>query len=221
MTRRLTLSFDNGPTPGITEGVLDALADADVRATFFLVGSQLARPGARALAERARKEGHWIGNHTFSHGEPLGLRAEPGAADEILLMHDLLGELAGDEPLFRPNGRARLGPHLLNREAVGALRQISASIVLWTSVPKDRKVDVDHADSWLQQAKRDVLRNDWTLMVLHDRPSGHAEPGPMAFLPDFLAWVKREAEIVQQFPSHCMPMVAGEPQPGLAELVTP
>ncbi|MFC3125524.1 polysaccharide deacetylase family protein [Pseudoroseomonas globiformis] len=58
----VTLSFDNGPEPEVTPAVLDVLRARDVPATFFLLGQKLA--AHRAIAERAKAEGHWIGNHT-------------------------------------------------------------------------------------------------------------------------------------------------------------
>ena len=63
----LTLSFDNGPEPDVTPAVLDILARRNLRATFFVIGDKLAQPGRRALAERAHAEGHWIGNHSYTH----------------------------------------------------------------------------------------------------------------------------------------------------------
>jgi peptidoglycan/xylan/chitin deacetylase (PgdA/CDA1 family) len=74
----LTVTFDNGPEPSITPGVLDVLARRGVRTTFFVIGSKLASRDARACAERAHAEGHWIGNHTWTHSRPLG--ENPGAA---------------------------------------------------------------------------------------------------------------------------------------------
>lgn len=218
---RLTLTFDNGPTPGITESVLDALEAAEVRATFFLVGTQLVRSGARQLAERALSAGHRLGSHTYSHGEPLGTQPSGVIESEILKMHALMGDLAGDEMLFRPNGKGRVGPHLLSAQAVETLTDLRATVVLWTSVPKDRAAVVDSPKAWLADAERAVLDSDWTLMVLHDRPSGFPAPGPMAFLPDFLAWAKDTAEIVQEFPPACTPMRRGVPGPDLARFVTP
>ena len=53
MTPRVTLTFDNGPSR-VTAQVLDVLAERGLRASFFLVGERLQRPGMRALAERAR-----------------------------------------------------------------------------------------------------------------------------------------------------------------------
>ncbi|HKU98762.1 MAG TPA: polysaccharide deacetylase family protein [Vineibacter sp.] len=60
----ITLTFDNGPEPDVTPGVLDTLARHGLTSTFFVIGEKLAMPGRRALSERAAAEGHWIGNHT-------------------------------------------------------------------------------------------------------------------------------------------------------------
>ncbi len=49
----VTLSFDNGPTQGVTEDVLAVLADHDIRATFFVVGEKVATPAGQHLAARA------------------------------------------------------------------------------------------------------------------------------------------------------------------------
>ena len=73
----VTLTFDNGPAPGTTEWVLDVLAERKLRATFFVVGTMLDRKGARALAERAVAEGHWVGNHSMTHTTPLGAGLDP------------------------------------------------------------------------------------------------------------------------------------------------
>ena len=68
----LTLTFDNGPEPGVTPRVLDILRERGIKATFFVIGEKLGDPERRRLAARAHDEGHWIGNHTFTHSVPLG-----------------------------------------------------------------------------------------------------------------------------------------------------
>jgi peptidoglycan/xylan/chitin deacetylase (PgdA/CDA1 family) len=63
--KELVLTFDDGPWPGTTPKVLDALKRECVRATFFLLGRNAkAHP---ALARRELAEGHSIGHHTFAH----------------------------------------------------------------------------------------------------------------------------------------------------------
>jgi len=63
--KELVLTFDDGPWPGTTPKVLDALKHECVRATFFLLGRNVqAHP---QFAKRALAEGHTLGHHTFSH----------------------------------------------------------------------------------------------------------------------------------------------------------
>ena len=61
----IALTFDDGPDPTWTPRILDILARYHVRATFFVVGSQVAR--YPSLARRIVDDGHQIGVHTFSH----------------------------------------------------------------------------------------------------------------------------------------------------------
>jgi len=62
---RIALTFDDGPHPVHTAPLLDALAELDVHATFFLVGEDVdAHP---ALVARMARDGHELGNHTYCH----------------------------------------------------------------------------------------------------------------------------------------------------------
>lgn len=212
---KVTLTFDNGPDPDATPFVLDALAAAGASATFFVLGGKLAQPERRRLAERARDEGHWIGNHTWSHGTPLGLDPRPDAvAREIDATERALGELAHPDRLFRPFGRGgALGPHLLSRAAVDCLRAGGFTCVLWNSIPRDW----DDPDGWVARALADCAAQDWTVLVLHDLPTG-----AMRHLPGFLDALRtRGAEIVQDFPPACLVTRRGEPLPGWERYVTP
>src|SRR5438034_7693299 len=115
----VTLSFDNGPDPDVTGQVLDVLARRDIKATFFVLGSRLQNPKSRKLAERAAAEGHWIGNHSWSHKIPLGEDTRVDSVDiEIAATDRALGNLADSRRLFRPFGKGgKIGHHLLSRAA--------------------------------------------------------------------------------------------------------
>ena len=56
--KRVTLTFDNGPTPGVTERVLDILARARILSTFFVIGRNLDDRAAMALMKEAHAAGH-------------------------------------------------------------------------------------------------------------------------------------------------------------------
>jgi peptidoglycan/xylan/chitin deacetylase (PgdA/CDA1 family) len=63
--RVLHLTFDDGPTPDITDKVLSMLAKADARATFFCIGRNAERHPE--ILRRITDAGHAVGNHTYSH----------------------------------------------------------------------------------------------------------------------------------------------------------
>jgi peptidoglycan/xylan/chitin deacetylase (PgdA/CDA1 family) len=63
--RSIYLTFDDGPTPEITDFVLECLAEYNAKATFFCIGKNAqAHP---ALIQRIQDAGHSIGNHTMHH----------------------------------------------------------------------------------------------------------------------------------------------------------
>jgi len=65
--REVVLTFDDGPSSPYTEMVLEALAAECVKATFFVLGSNV--EDDPELVRRIAKEGHSIGTHTFDHVE--------------------------------------------------------------------------------------------------------------------------------------------------------
>ncbi len=61
----ILLTFDDGPTPGVTEDLLDLLEAYNVRAIFFTVGVRIQK--APHLVSRICQRGHQVGNHGNSH----------------------------------------------------------------------------------------------------------------------------------------------------------
>jgi peptidoglycan/xylan/chitin deacetylase (PgdA/CDA1 family) len=210
----LTLTFDNGPEPDVTPAVLDVLARHALRATFFVVGSKLATPAGRKLAERAHAEGHWIGNHTWTHSQPLGYREPEAIADEIGRTQEAIGALADARKLFRPfGGGGRLHQGLLSRAAVDFLLRGGFTCVLWNAIPRDW----DDPDGWVDRALAQCQAAPWVLMVLHDLPSG-----AMAHLDRFLdAVIERGITLRQDFPPDCVPIVEGKAVLALEDYVMP
>lgn len=206
---RITLSFDNGPEPGVTPHVLDVLAGEGVAASFFVLGHKIAEPAVRALAETAHARGHWIGNHTYHHETPLGQVAEPGrAAAEIRETQALMEGLAHPDRFFRPfGGGGRIGPHLLSREAADVLAEDAMTCVLWNVIPRDWA----EPDDWPGRALEMIAPLDHALVVLHDLPTG-----AMDHLAGFIRAARAAGHAFERdFPAACVPMRCGRAEPGM------
>ena len=200
----VTLTFDNGPEPAVTPRVLDILGSAGIRATFFVLGSKLADPARRGIAKRTHAEGHWVGNHTMTHSTPLGRLADPAKAiAEIVETQALIGELAHPDRLFRPfGGGGDIGRHLLNRAAVDVIRDERMTCVLWNAIPRDW----EDPRGWAEVALAQCLAQPWTLLVLHDLPTG-----AMGRLKIFIERVlDHGGRFRQDFPPECVPILRGQ-----------
>lgn len=213
--RRVTLTFDNGPVPEHTDAIVTVLNALQTPATFFVVGRQLDDPGCRQALERAVASGHWVANHTFSHGEPLGSSNDPQRAkDEIGLAQAAIGPLAHPDRFFRPNAGGQIGPQLLSQAAVEYLAAHRYTVVTWNNVPEDW---TEPTREWVDRALARMETQDWSLVVIHDHLIG-----PMLdTLSDFIERVRAGGgEFVQEFPPDCIPMLRGGPRPSLSTIVT-
>jgi peptidoglycan/xylan/chitin deacetylase (PgdA/CDA1 family) len=198
----VTLSFDNGPEPDVTPHVLDTLAKHDLKASFFVIGRKAATPEGRALSVRAKAEGHWIGNHTFSHTQPLGELDRVAALREFDQAEEALAWLDQRPRLFRPYGRqGKKGEHLFHPALIERFVSGGFSTVLWNCVVGDWK----DPDGWMNTAFPLCTSGGHKLLVLHDQPSG-----AMRHLDTFLARLRdANVPIVQDFPDDCVPIRAG------------
>jgi peptidoglycan-N-acetylglucosamine deacetylase len=200
----LTLTFDNGPEPGVTPRVLDILRERDIKATFFVIGRKLDDPARRRLAVRAYDEGHWIGNHTFTHSVPLGEQRDRDTAEnEVGRTQTVIGDLAHAQRWFRPfGGGGNLDARLLKPSVVDYLVRHRYSCVLWNTIPRDW----DNPNGWVDRALDQCRSRSWPLMVLHDLPSG-----AMEHLERFLDCAGAAgASFRQDFPPDCVPIRSGE-----------
>ena len=96
------LTFDAGYENGNTPAILDALKSHHVSATFFTVGNFLA--DEPALVERMLKEGHTIGNHTFTHPDMSKISTKESFSKELRKVEELYKEITGTEmpKYYRP-----------------------------------------------------------------------------------------------------------------------
>jgi peptidoglycan/xylan/chitin deacetylase (PgdA/CDA1 family) len=130
--RALYLTFDDGPNPRYTPGVLDLLDRHRARATFFLTGGAIEAHGD--IVKEIVARGHALGNHSYSHPAFTGISLRRQVA-EIERTNDLLRRFDGrPRHVFRPPyGKIRL-PTI----ALCLLRR--QSVALWTHDSLDFKL---------------------------------------------------------------------------------
>ncbi len=171
----LFLTFDDGPLDS-TPGILDRLGERGQKATFFVLGRNLANPRYRESAIRTLQEGHDIGNHSYSH--PSFSHIGAGQVEsEIRRTHELIEELvqdAGVDPtrqnlFFRfPYGDEGYGSSY--RAARKVLSRLGYRIASWTRDTHDWQMEMG---GWWRQPWRvlsilnQAQANDVVLM--HDR----------------------------------------------------
>jgi chitin deacetylase len=127
----IALTFDDGPGPA-TPQLLDVLSARGAKATFFLLGCNIER--ARAVALRMAREGHVLGNHSFSHARPEAISeaqlvAEIGRNDALL--HEIYREAGVAPPRSPLPVRLPYGPAPNDRRLV-ALASIGRTHTHWT-----------------------------------------------------------------------------------------
>jgi len=130
-TRRLALTFDDGPDAEWTPRVLDILGHAGVRATFFVIGARAAR--ASAVVKRIAAEGHEVANHSWSHRN-LWFCGPASTREQVRRGHDTIAELTGTAPRhFRPPWG------MVNAAMFSAVRKAGERVVFWSIQPEGQR----------------------------------------------------------------------------------
>ena len=96
----VAFTFDDGPHPNVTPRILQILKEYNIRATFFMLGSQVKKYSN--IAKQVADNGHEIGNHTYSHPNLKKLTTKR-IIEEIHSTNEIITLTTGIEPtLFRP-----------------------------------------------------------------------------------------------------------------------
>jgi peptidoglycan/xylan/chitin deacetylase (PgdA/CDA1 family) len=128
----IAMTFDDGPSGKLTPKLLDLLAAHHIKATFFVIGQNV-EENPQILA-RAAREGHEIGNHSWSHPN-LGKMSDEGVRRELRRTDDLIKETIGTRPtLMRPPYGS-----LSTRQKRWIHDEFGYQIIIWDVDPLDWK----------------------------------------------------------------------------------
>lgn len=154
--KHVALTFDDGPNPVATAGILDTLQTENVRATFFLLGRHVER--WPELARRIVEDGHALGNHGFHHRK-LHFRAPAYVRMDIERGSDAIARATKTRPAYF---RA---PHGFRSPWVsGIARRLGQRTVGWTLGVWDS--DLPGADVIVRRAVGGCRPG--TILLLHD-----------------------------------------------------
>ena len=96
----IAMTFDDGPSEKLTPRLLNLLAAHHIKATFFVIGQNVVEHPE--IVQRAAREGHQIGNHSWSHPN-LGKMSDEGVRRELQKTEDAIKSATGARPtLLRP-----------------------------------------------------------------------------------------------------------------------
>ncbi len=100
-TKELVITVDDGPTPGVTEKILDALAKYNAQGVFFVIGDKAKRHPE--LLARMQREGHIVANHSMTHanlGDVSFFKRKKVVQSEILGAHEVIKNYATNSPRY-------------------------------------------------------------------------------------------------------------------------
>jgi peptidoglycan-N-acetylglucosamine deacetylase len=176
----LYLTFDDGPTPFITEKVLELLDEYNAKATFFCIGKNIEQhPGIFNLI---KEKGHHIGSHTYSHLNGWKSKAEEYINDYMK------GRDLSQSNLFRPPyGKILLKPL--------QVIQKQDKVIMWDILSKDYDNQLTPDDVYAN-----VTRNltPGSIIVFHD--SEKAKNNLLVVLPRILEYLSQQGYVLEAIP---------------------
>ncbi len=154
--QKIYLTFDDGPTPKITDWVLNELDKVQAKATFFCIGNNIAKHPN--IVSNLVDKGHQIANHSYNHAKGWGTSATD-YIEELIQTEKLLQQFSESKKLFRPPyGR-------ITRKQIKEVQSLGHKIIMWTIVVGDFSKELN------TQKAIDYLTNKTqtgSILVFHD-----------------------------------------------------
>ena len=138
--KRVFLTFDDGPSTSVTPYILDLLKEENIKATFFVLGTKAeTNPN---LVKREFEEGHFIGNHGFSHRYDDIYSSTQSVLDEYNKTNEVIKKAIGNNNynslVFRfPGGSSGGKYHNLKQQAKELLKQNGVASLDWNALTND------------------------------------------------------------------------------------
>jgi peptidoglycan/xylan/chitin deacetylase (PgdA/CDA1 family) len=185
--KKIYLTFDDGPTPEITEWTMQELEKYNAKATFFCIGNNIEKHPE--IFEKVIANGHSIGNHTFNHLNGWKTSTEEYLENSFLCEEQILkSEIYNlKSKLFRP-------PYgKIKASQAKKLRQSGYKIIMWDVLSADYDRSISK-----EKCLENVLQNvkSGSIIVFHD--SVKAFPNLEYTLPKALKYWKEKGFVFEK-----------------------
>jgi len=154
---KVFITFDDGPTPEITEWTLEQLKKYNAKATFFCIGNNIEKHPE--IFEKVFADGHSIGNHTFNHLKGWKTATKKYSNNVLLCQSEIANHTSQITNLFRPP-YGKIKPSQSKK-----LRALGYKIIMWDII----SYDFD-AETSTEKCLNNVLKNikSGSIIVFHD-----------------------------------------------------
>lgn len=168
--RRVFLTFDDGPSKSVTIPILDILKQNNVKATFFVLGSNAER--YPEIVKRAYQEGHYIANHSFTHVYSNIYSSPQAVLDEYNRTETAIKNAIGDQTynsrVFRFPGGTSGGKYAnIKAEAVNLLNQNNVAHLDWNALTADA-AGLDNVNDMMNYVETTMGNKNSVVILMHD-----------------------------------------------------
>ena len=165
--KTIYLTFDDGPTPAITDWVLTTLKAFNAKATFFCIGNNIEKHPD--IFQRIFSQGHTIGNHTQNHLK--GWKHSTKKYINDIEKTEVLIRKYSKENKQKPNTKTLFRPPYgkLKLKQAKALQKLNYCIVLWDVLSFDWDSSVSE-EKCLSNVKTNA--KEGSIIVFHDSVKG-------------------------------------------------
>ena len=198
-TKRVFLTFDDGPSKNVTTQILDTLKQENIKATFFLLGSRVdLYPD---IVKREYEEGHYIASHGYSHVYSQIYASPQAVLDEynksVIAIRNAIGVQEYNPHLFRfPGGYAGGGKYAtIKQEANQLLEQNGVVHVDWNSITADAAGNTT-TEEFIAELEKTVPKHNSVVVLMHD--AGNKQSTADA-LPQIIAYFRERGFAFENF----------------------
>ena len=169
-TKRVFLTFDDGPSKTVTTTILDILKQENIKATFFLLGSRVDL--YPYIVKRQYDEGHYLASHGYSHVYSQIYASPQSVLDEynksITSIRNAIGAQEYNPHLFRFPGGYTGGKYAeIKEQAAQLLEQNGVLNIDWNALTAD-SAGAETTEEFIAELEKTVPQNNSVIVLMHD-----------------------------------------------------